>query len=65
MFGLLAAVEGVLDRGPLMMAKCTRFSALTVNLMIPESYDPFDFEKGSDKLFLIGTTWIVLFLFFL
>ena len=65
MFGLLAAVEGVLDRGPLIMAKCTRFSALAVKLMIPESYDPFDFEKGPDKLFLIGTTWIVLFLFFL
>ena len=33
--------------------------------MIPEPYELFDFEKGSDKLFFIGTTWIVLFLFLL
>ena len=33
--------------------------------MIPEPYEPFDIDKGSDKLFLIGTAWIVLFLFLL
>ena len=33
--------------------------------MIPEPHEPFDIDKGSDKLFLIGTAWIVLFLFLL
>ena len=33
--------------------------------MIPEPYELFDIDKGSDKLFLIGTSWIVLFLFLL
>ena len=33
--------------------------------MIPEPYDLFDIDKGADKLFLIGTSWIVLFLFLL
>ncbi len=47
------------------MAKSTRFFVPTVNAMIPEPYELFDFEKGSDKLFLIGTTWIVFFLFLL
>ena len=47
------------------MEKYTRLLENLFCIMIPESYDPFDFEKGSDKLFLIGTTWIVLFLFFL
>ena len=47
------------------MAKSTRFTALSDNAMIPEPYELFDFEKGSDKLFLIGTTWIVFFLFLL
>ena len=47
------------------MAKSTRLTVALVNAMIPEPYELFDFEKGSDKLFLIGTTWIVFFLFLL
>ncbi len=47
------------------MAKSTRFFVPSFNAMIPEPYELFDFEKGSDKLFLIGTTWIVFFLFLL
>ena len=47
------------------MAKSTRLFDYSVNAMIPEPYELFDFEKGSDKLFFIGTTWIVLFLFLL
>ena len=33
--------------------------------MIPEPYELFDIDKSSDKLFLIGTAWIVFFLFLL
>ena len=33
--------------------------------MIPEPHELFDFDKGADKLFFIGTTCIVLFLFLL
>ncbi len=33
--------------------------------MIPEPYELFDIDKTSDKLFLIGTSWIVLFLMLL
>ena len=33
--------------------------------MIPEPHELFDIDKGADKLFFIGTTWIVLFLFLL
>jgi len=33
--------------------------------MIPEPFEPFDIGNGSDKLFLIGTAWIILFLFLL
>jgi len=33
--------------------------------MIPEPYEPFDIDKGADKVFFIGATWIVLFLFLL
>ena len=45
--------------------KSTNLFADATNAMIPEPYELFDFEKGSDKLFLIGTTWIVFFLFLL
>ena len=31
--------------------------------MIPEPHELFDIDRGSDKLFMIGTAWIVLFLF--
>ena len=33
--------------------------------MIPEPYELFDIHKGTDKVFLIGTSWIVLFLLLL
>ncbi len=33
--------------------------------MIPEPHKLFDIDKGADKVFFIGTTWIVLFLFLL
>jgi len=33
--------------------------------MIPEPYELFDIDKGADKVFLIGSAWIVLFLFLL
>ena len=33
--------------------------------MIPEPYELFDIDKGSDKLFFIGTSWIVIFLLLL
>ena len=29
--------------------------------MIPEPYELFDIDKGADKVFLIGSAWIVLF----
>ena len=47
------------------MAKWTRFASYTFNPMIPEPYELFDIEKSSDKIFLIGTAWIVFFLFLL
>ncbi len=31
--------------------------------MIPEPYEPFDIGNGPDKIFLLGTSWIVIFLF--
>ena len=33
--------------------------------MIPEPYEVFDIDKTQDKLFLIGTSWIILFLMLL
>ena len=33
--------------------------------MIPEPYEPFDIDNGPDKFFLIGTSFIVIFLFLL
>ena len=33
--------------------------------MIPEPYELFNFDKQSDKLFLLGTSFIVVFLFLL
>ena len=33
--------------------------------MIPEPYEPFDIDNDSDKFFLIGTSFIVIFLFLL
>ena len=33
--------------------------------MIPEPYELFDIDKTPDKLFLIGTSWVVLFLMLL
>ena len=46
-------------------AQTIRFHRDTLNLMIPEPYELFDIEKGADKVFLIGSAWIVLFLFLL
>ena len=43
----------------------SRFAHSLSNPMLPEPYDLFDIDRGSDKLFLIGTAWIVLFLFLL
>ena len=36
-----------------------------ISAMIPDPYELFDFERGSDKLFLVVTTWIVVFIFLL
>ena len=33
--------------------------------MEQQRYDPFDIDKGADKVFLIGSSFIVLFLFLL
>ena len=33
--------------------------------MIPEQYEAFNLDKKTDKLFLIGTSFIVFFLFLL
>ena len=41
------------------------FTAPSIKAMIPEPYELFDIDKTSDKLFLIGTSWIVLFLMLL
>ena len=42
-----------------------RFTEPSIKTMIPEPYELFDIDKTSDKLFLIGTSWIVLFLMLL
>ena len=42
-----------------------RFTGPFIKEMIPEPYELFDIDKTSDKLFLIGTSWIVLFLMLL
>ena len=42
-----------------------RVLGITRDPMIPEPYELFDINKGADKLFLIGTSWVVLFLFLL
>ena len=44
------------------LARVSRFIPET---MIPEPYELFDINKGTDKVFLIGTSWIVLFLLLL
>ena len=44
------------------LAKVSQFIPDT---MIPEPYELFDIHKGTDKVFLIGTSWIVLFLLLL
>ena len=49
----------------LKLPKSTRFLFAFDHAMIPEPYELFDIDRGSDKLFLIGTAWIVLFLFLL
>ena len=49
-------------RGP--VVRPTKIS-LYLTAMIPEPYELFDIDRGEDKFFLIGTTWIVLFLFLL
>lgn len=49
-----------------LLAQLARFSLLRCqSTMIPEPYELFDIDKTSDKLFLIGTSWIVLFLMLL
>ena len=47
------------------LVKSTSITGPRPKAMIPEPYELFDFDRGSDKMFLIGTTWIVLFLFLL
>ena len=47
------------------LLRSIRFSLSLFNPMLPEPYDLFDIDRGSDKLFLIGTAWIVLLLFLL
>ena len=42
-----------------------RLTAHYIKSMIPEPYELFDIDKTSDKLFLIGTSWVVLFLMLL
>ena len=42
-----------------------RFAEPFIKAMIPEPYELFDIDKTSDKLFLIGTSWVVLFLMLL
>ena len=61
--------RAVLDRAVLQpfiasafLAKVSRYMPDT---MIPEPYELFDINKGTDKVFLIGTSWIVLFLLLL
>jgi|GEM_PF-870518 len=38
---------------------------LSLNTMEKQRYEPFDIDKGADKVFLIGSSFIVLFLFLL
>ena len=51
------------------LANTASFEQLGLQLcwwaMIPEPHELFDIDKGADKVFFIGTTWIVLFLFLL
>ena len=42
-----------------------KFAEPLIKAMIPEPYELFDIDKTSDKLFLIGTSWVVLFLMLL
>ena len=42
-----------------------RFPAPASQSMIPEAHEPFDIDQGTDKAFLIGTSFIVIFLFLL
>ncbi|AII43580.1 hypothetical protein KR100_09430 [Synechococcus sp. KORDI-100] len=46
-------------------ALLARVFELIRDSMTPEPYELFDINKGADKLFLIGTSWVVLFLFLL
>ena len=41
------------------------FKIIRTQAMDQQPYDLFDIDKGTDKLFFIGTTFIVLFLFLL
>ena len=43
----------------------TRLKDVTAFLMEPKPYELFDIDKGTDKVFLIGTSFIVIFLFLL
>ena len=45
--------------------KTSKLGQVFNDTMIPEPYALFDIDRGSDKFFLIGTTWIILFLFLL
>lgn len=36
-----------------------------IDIMEQQRYEPFDIDKGADKVFLIGSSFIVLFLFLL
>ena len=58
------------SRGAVSVCPRKRWNALkwicyVICQMIPEPYELFDINKSSDKLFLIGSAWIVLFLFLL
>ena len=39
--------------------------AQTLITVIPEPYEPFDFDRKEDSIFLLGSMFIVIFLFLL
>lgn len=60
--------EGVVQRfrqTKQLQPEMAMFTQPSTTAMIPEPYELFDIDKTSDKLFLIGTSWIVLFLMLL
>ena len=51
--------------GPRFGSEWTIINNLSLNTMEQQRYEPFDIDKGADKVFLIGSSFIVLFLFLL